>query len=165
MAKQVLYIVTGLPYSGKTILTKELVRKLGVSVASVDDFLDKYIVKNMAQKDWDKVYSQAFEKLEKLLNGGKSVVFDGASLKRSERDTLRAIANKCGVESKLIYVKTDIAEIKRRQLKNIREKTRGHLEDALLNNAIRMFEEPNEEEGAIVYEYPEDLKEWVKNCY
>ena len=164
MGKQVLYIITGLPYSGKSTLTKELVRRLDLDTASVDEYLDKgkYVVEKMVQDDWNQVYSQALNKLEKLLTEGKSVVFDGASLKKFERDTLKGIAEKLGVLSKLIYIKTDINEIKSRQLKNKQLKTRGHIKNTTLNKAIKMFEEPGANENALVYEYPADLNDWIK---
>jgi len=36
-----LYILTGLPYSGKTTLTKELVKRFGFSSVSMDDVMDE----------------------------------------------------------------------------------------------------------------------------
>lgn len=167
MDKQILYIITGLPYSGKTTLTKELVKSLGFATASVDEFLNKgkYVIEKMTQDDWNHVYSRAFKKLEKLFTEGKSVVFDGASLKRSERDTIRGIAEKLGVLSKLIYIKTDIGEIKRRQQKSKEPKTRGYVKNITLNKAIEMLEEPGTDENAIVYEYPADLRDWIEKNF
>src|SRR5215471_597441 len=108
MNKQKLYIITGLPYSGKTVLSRELMKRFGFGYASVDDEITNgnYEVTEMNQQDWKDVYFRAYEKLERLLCDSKPVVFDGASLKRSERQNLRNIAEKCGAESVLIYVNT-----------------------------------------------------------
>ncbi|GAG93899.1 unnamed protein product, partial [marine sediment metagenome] len=55
MDKQFLYIITGLPYSGKTTLKTEMMRRFGYPTVSVDEYLSKgnYIVEEMTQKDWD----------------------------------------------------------------------------------------------------------------
>ena len=89
-----LYIITGLPYAGKTTLTNELVKRFKFTAVSVDEAIDEggYVLEQMTQKDWNVVYSKAYEKLKRLLQNGKTVIFDGASLKRSERETLRQIA-------------------------------------------------------------------------
>jgi len=118
--KQALYIVTGLPYSGKTTLTNELVKRFGFAVASVDEFLDKgsYVVEKMTQEDWNKVYSQAYKKLKELLGEGKTVIFDGGSLRKSERQTLKNIVESMNILSKLIYVNTTKEEIIKRRTEN-----------------------------------------------
>jgi predicted kinase len=89
-----LYVVSGLPYAGKSVLSRELVLRFGFGYASVDDEITdgRYDVTAMSQQDWNDVYSRAYDRLETLLQGGGSVVFDGASLTRRERETLRKIA-------------------------------------------------------------------------
>lgn len=79
--KQFLYIVTGLPFAGKTTLTKKLVERFGFEVASVDEMLDKgnFVVEKMSYDDWGIVYTQAFDRLKELLKQGKSVIFDGGA--------------------------------------------------------------------------------------
>ncbi len=167
MAKQTLYIITGLPYAGKSTLTEQLIKKFDFAAASVDEFINKgkYAVDEMTQEDWNYVYSQAFKKLEGLLAEGKSVIFDGASLKRTERDTSKGIAEKQGVPSSLIYVKTNMEEIKRRQLKNKKLKTRGHVKIVTLKKAGEMFEEPTADENAIIYNGEVDLGEWIEENF
>src|SRR3982750_2369507 len=96
MSNQRLYILTGLSYAGKTTLSNELASRLGLKQASVDSEIIKggYDVGKMDQDDWNAVYSRAYDKLELYLSKGDSVVFDGASLTRHERDNLRQIASK-----------------------------------------------------------------------
>lgn len=163
MDNQTLYIVTGLPFSGKTTLITQLIKKMNLQVVSVDEFLskDQYIIEDMTQNDWNKVYSQAFEKLERMLQKGQSVVFDGGSLLKSERDCLKGIAKKLGVRSKLVYAKTNVNEIKKRVEENRRLKKRDDVEDKTLEKAIKMFEEPTGNEDAIIYHFSQDLNNWI----
>ncbi|OGM61442.1 hypothetical protein A2961_00950 [Candidatus Woesebacteria bacterium RIFCSPLOWO2_01_FULL_39_21] len=89
-------------------------------MASVDEFLDKgsYVVEKMTQEDWNKVYSQAYKKLKELLGEGKTVIFDGGSLRKSERQTLKNIVESMNILSKLIYVNTTKEEIIKRRTEN-----------------------------------------------
>ncbi len=159
-----LYIITGLPYAGKSTLTKKLVEKFNFTVTSVDKFLDTKDFKSdtMSQADWDLVYSEAYKELELYLRENKDVIFDGGSLKKSERETLREIAKKSNANSKLIYVSAPSEKIKERWLENQTTKERGHLEENSLNTAFDMFEEPTPDENPIVYTEGTDFNVWSK---
>ena len=97
-----LYVVTGLPYAGKTTLICKLVKRFDFASISVDQFIEEenLEVKNMDQKDWGRVYMRAYDGLRNLLISNKTVLFDGGSLKRSERDTLKRLPERWGVSGK-----------------------------------------------------------------
>ncbi|WP_212827295.1 ATP-binding protein [Catellatospora sp. TT07R-123] len=158
-----LYIVTGLPYSGKSVLSRELVRRFDFGYASVDDEITSggRDVTTMDQRDWNDVYARAFEKLEAMLRAGRTVVFDGASLTRAERQSLRDTAQQCGAEPVLVYVDTppEVAEARRRQ--NMTTQKRAHLHDETMSKALSMFEEPTAVERPVVYNADLDLDRWV----
>lgn len=162
----VLYSLTGLPYSGKTTLRKELIKRFGFSYISIDEIMDE---KDMwrkghpIQEDWNVAYSEAYEKLKNLLRNGDSVIFDGASLKFKERETQRQIAEECGVDWKLIYVNTPKEVIIKRRLENLETKDRGHLNKREMEVAFGMFEEPTLEENPVIYNHEMSLDDWAKN--
>ncbi|GII57940.1 hypothetical protein Pth03_63290 [Planotetraspora thailandica] len=159
-----MYIVTGLPYAGKSVLSRELVRRFGFGYASVDDEITsgRYDVTTMSQPDWNDVYSRAYDKLESLLRAGQTVVFDGASLTRSERRNLRTIAEQCGAVPVLVYVDTSPEETAERRLKNVSTRERAHLKGETMRTALGMFEEPTADERPIVYNAGLDLERWVE---
>jgi predicted kinase len=158
-----LYIVTGLPYAGKSVLSRELVRRFDFAYASVDDEITSggYDVTTMDQEDWNDVYSRAFEKLETLLRAGQTVVFDGASLKRSQRESLRDTAQRCGAEPLLVYVDTPPEEVAARRRRNLATQERAHLRDETMATALDMFEEPTAAERPVAYNSGLDLDRWV----
>lgn len=160
-----LYILTGLPYSGKTTLSRELVKRFGFSRVSMDDVIRKkgYEIEEMTQEDWNTVYSEGYDRLNNLLAEGKTVVLDLGNLKRSERNTARKIANSLGTKYKLIYLNIPVKVIKERWSRNENTKERGQLESVTLERAIKMFEEPTEEENYTVYNQDMDLEEWIKD--
>lgn len=163
MNKQVLYILTGRSFSGKTTLRKELVKRFGFSVASVDLNIEKYKmhVPQMTQKDWDLVYFETYEMLKKLLRKGKPTIHDG-NLKRSERDTVRSIAQEFKVPYKLIYINASEKEVRERWKKNQRIKNGRKMDEESFNIAQKKFEEPTSDEDPIIYTSEINLDVWIK---
>jgi len=159
-----LYTLTGLPYSGKTTLTEELVKRFGFSSVSMDDIIDQkgYEVEKMTQEDWNLVYSEGYGKLKKLLLEGRTVVLDLGNLKRSERKTAKEIAESLGSDHKLIYLDISIDGIEDRWKKNSNTKERGQLERSTLDRALNMFEKPTPDEDFVIYNQDMDLDKWVE---
>src|SRR3989344_7029857 len=164
MNKATLYILTGLPYSGKTTLTNELVKRFKFKTASVDDVMDERGLDSdaMTQEDWNYVYSEAYERLENNLKAGYSVVFDMGNLKRSERNNARKIAQKVGVDHKLIYINTPVDETRKRWTQNETTKNRGQLSDRGMQVALSQFQEPTSDENTILYNQGMDSDSWIK---
>ena len=164
MADGTLYIMTGLPYSGKTRLTKELVKLLGFKVVSMHDVMDEkgYDPETMTQENWNEVYSAGYDQLKEYLKIGCSTVLDLGNLKRSERNTAVEIAESIGAKHKLIYINTSVEEIKRRRLVNQQTKERGHLEDETMEKAMSMWEAPTSDENPILYNQDIDLNKWIE---
>lgn len=159
-----LYILIGLPYSGKTTLTQELVSRLGFSKVSIDDVINEreLEVEKMTQKDWNEVYSEGYVKVKTLLREGKTVVLDLANLKRSERQTAKNIAKSLGKDSKVIYLNIPSEEIIRRWEINEKTRDRDQLEEMTLQRAFDMFQEPAEDENYIIYHQQMDLDKWIE---
>ena len=93
--KLTLYNLTGLPYSGKSTLSKTLINQFDLQLVSVDNEIDKrnFEIDQMSQDDWNLVYSKAYEQIKSALQSEKSVLFDMGNLKRSERETAENITN------------------------------------------------------------------------
>jgi len=156
--------MVGLPYSGKTTFTKELVSRFGFEVISMDDLMDREGLDpvTMTQEDWNMVYSRGYRKLEKLLLEEKTVILDLGNLTRKERDTARAIANRVNVPFKLIYINIPVEEIMARRQKNEETKERGQLVEESMQKALDLWEEPSSDEKFVVYNQQMDLENWIK---
>jgi len=164
MTKPTLYILTGLPYSGKTTLTNELIKRFGFKTASVDGVMDERGLDSdtMVQKDWNEVYSEAYERLKANLARGNSVVFDMGHLKFSERKSSRQMAESLGIKYKLIYINTSLDEIQKRRIQNETTKERGQLSDYGMKVALSQFQEPTADENPIIYNQQMNLDNWIK---
>jgi predicted kinase len=160
-----LYIMCGLPYSGKTTLQKELVKRLGFQVVSVDRIMDE---KDMwreghpTQEDWNVAYSEAYRRMEEYLKEGKTVIFDCANLPFHEREDARKIADSLGVTHQLIYANTSKEDILRRRQENEQTKVRGHIDQEMMENAFNLFDEPTESEHPIIYNHRVNLDDWIE---
>jgi len=158
----------GLPYSGKTTLQKELVKRLGFQVVSVDRIMDE---KNMwreghpTQEDWNAAYSEAYRQIKEYLKEGKTVIFDCANLPLHERENARKIADGLGVTHQLIYVNTPKEDILRRRQENEQTKERGHLDQEMMENAFNMFDKPTESEHPIIYNQHVNLDDWIERYF
>lgn len=161
---QTLYIMTGFPYSGKTTLANELVKRFGFKTASVDDAMNelKMHEDTMSQADWNTVYSKAYDDLIEKLKNGYSVIFDMGHLKFSERESSRNVAISQRVVHKLIYVNTRMEEITKRREINASTKERGQLSDRGMKEALSQFQPPTSSENPIIYNQTMDLETWIK---
>lgn len=157
--------MTGLPYSGKSTLTRELVKRFGFEVVSVDDIMDRESMwrdGHPTQEDWDVAYSEAYETIKKYLRENKTVIFDCANLPFHERKTPRLIAESLGVNSKVIYLDISKEEILERRRKNEITKERDQLDEEDMKVAFELFDEPKSEENVIIYNQKMDLEEWIR---
>lgn len=165
MNAQTLFSITGLPFSGKTTLTNKLVDKFGLSVISVDEIMERagmWESPRPTDEDWNQAYWEAYQTLENLLKEGKNVIFDGGSLKKSERKAQRQIAEKLHPNYQLIYVNTSLKTIEQRRLKIQSTREHGQVDDQTMKNALKIWEEPTRDENPIVYSSKHDLDEWIE---
>lgn len=166
MPTNTLYIMTGLPYSGKSTLTRELVKRFGFRVVSVDDIMDReqmWREGHPTQNDWNYAYSEAYETIKRYLKNGESVILDCGNLPRHERETSKNIAESLGVKSKLIYLNISKEEIGSRRERNGEIKEREQLDDEQMKKAFELFDEPKPEEKPIFYNQQMGLEKWIKD--
>jgi len=162
MRKQIVYILCGLPFSGKTRLAKKLTEKFNFSHLNVDDLV-KARDKNgaVSEEEWKRVFTESYKKLEVLLKNGKSVMFDATNYTKSVRDQLREVAlrNKVGV--KVIFLDIPKETAKERLKENRILNKRKDVLSSDFKEVVDNFEKPTEEENVIVYKQ-EPLESWIE---
>lgn len=150
------YLLCGLPGSGKTTYAKEL-EKQGVLRLSLDEELFRQYGRNFDSRDSYKEYEKKTEAdLEVLLISkikiGESVALDYGFSKKDKRDYYKKIVEQSGGTLKLLYFKADPQELlDRLSVRNITDPVNNHVIDQEMMAMFRsQFEEPRGEDEKIV---------------
>ena len=165
-----LYILCGLPFSGKTVLTKQLVEKLDFAKVNIDDIKFSHGYEwadddHVPDKAWDKIFKESHEQTIKYLKEGKSVLYDCANLDLPSRDKLRKLASDNGFSAKLIFVDVPLETVKERWQANRTSKERFDLPDGIFQAALDSWEPPTKDENPIRYTQEMELETWIKENF
>jgi predicted kinase len=149
----ILYLLCGLPGSGKSTRAAELEREHDAIVFSEDAWVTVlYGADNARDNDKrDRIKEIQLALAMSLLSRGIDVVFDWGVWSRSERDFYRNVLAPIGATVQLIYLDVSIEELHRRiavRNKNLPPDT-FHIEPAELDQWATWFEPPDADELAI----------------
>lgn len=162
--KQILIILCGLPFSGKSTLAKFLTKHLGLTLIDLDEINSKLgigIDKPVTENEWKKTYQISYEELEKSLEAGKSVIYDATNFTNKQRDKLRSIAKKYYVQTKVIWVNPPKKEVIKRWQENRLNKNRKDVSDEDFAEVLDNFENPTKEENMLTFDQTKSIEEWV----
>ncbi len=142
-----LFIITGLPASGKTTLANKLIKEQKALLISEDEWMEKICNSYYNEEMKERIVNFQFEFAVKLLKLGTNIVMDGGYWSKEERDKLRGIAKAASADFKLFYTKASLQELKQRATernKNLAPEFKMKIED--LSLAYNRFQEPLVEE-------------------
>ena len=145
-----LYLLCGLPFSGKSTLAAELSSRLPAALVSLDAINAERGLdggQGIAEEEWARTHEIARGRTAALLDGGHSVV-DDTFCWRSLRDAFRAIATARGLATRVVFVDPPFEEIARRRRENDRARRRAPIDDAVFARVVASFEPPEEDETA-----------------
>ncbi len=161
-----LFILCGLPFSGKTTLAKALVERLGFARVDMDEINTRKGVglhgEAIVQEEWDRTYAESYRQLDQLLQAGKSVLFDAANFTKAQRDYLRSIAAKHEAATQVIYVDVSEAEARQRWQRNRITHQRYDVRDDDFAYVVRYFEAPTPDEHVLRYHPSQSVDEWIE---
>ncbi len=164
-----LYILCGLPFTGKTTLARALEQQLGIALVELDDINSVRGVglrgEAISPEEWDRTYAEAYRQLDTLLAAGQSVLFDAASFTKAQRDFLRILAGKRGASSLVIYLDVSEVEARQRWLQNRATGARYDVRDEDFAQVVNFFEPPTPEEQAVYYRPSQPADEWIQQTF
>lgn len=158
-----LYILCGLPYSGKSTFASEIVKRKNCEHVSVDQIINEMGWEGikLTESQWREIYQIAHHKIEKLLIDGRSVVYDGASQTKKQLEDLTNLALKLRKEFQIIYIKVPDTEIYNRQYLNLGTNSHLAVGRDQIDYVIHHFEEPDLTE-AIIYDESMPVDDFIK---
>ena len=161
MSNSTLYIMCGLPFSGKTTLARALANQCGCVHLDLDTIAREknlFPEEGINDEQWGHVFRQVYRQVATLLTSGKSVIFDAVNYDRIGRDRLRTIAQQSDSAVHVIYIDLPIQEIEQRRQSN---RQRAPVRDQDFVDLATKFEIPTVEENLLVYDGSQSTEEWL----
>jgi predicted kinase len=156
-----LYILCGLPFSGKSTLAQQLASATGSVLVSYDAIW--WEKKRETGESWgfDALCDLAEARLAVALEGGVSAVYDTLNNSKGWRDRLRRLAAQHGARSVVVYLNTPLAVIEERQRDNQVTGERHSVSPDTLRAEVAKFEAPGPIEEAIEFTPDTDFASWL----
>lgn len=157
--KPVVYLLCGLPGSGKTSYADNLVNEKGLTKISIDDeLISRFGVVGsdypceQHRENKKEVMKNVKEQTANHVRSGISLVLDFGVWRKSDRDYFRSLVEENGGKLKLVYFKAnkDLL-IKRLKIRNVKENgAQMSVDESGLDVAFAVFEEPSGESEIIL---------------
>jgi predicted kinase len=164
--RQHLFLLCGLPFSGKSTLGRALQKRLGIVHVEVDRFhregRNELVERSIERADWIAAYQEAYRKVESALDQGQSVVFDAVSYRRTQRDRIRRIAAKHDVPMTTIYLDVPPEEARTRLQANRNSPARANVSKTDFDEVAAGMQPPQDDEPVVRYRPDEPVDIWIE---
>jgi len=149
-SKPHIIIMVGIPGSGKTFFADQFASTFNAPTVSTDKIRNNIFEKpNYGRSEESIVNKTALYLLDEILKSGRTIVFDGSTGSRSERDFIAKTSRAAGYEPLFVWLQTEIATAKSRTLKLKTDKSTRMSEDQF-NNKVSRFTNPTHTEKFVV---------------
>jgi predicted kinase len=161
-----LYILCGIPFSGKTTLANKIAEKLGFIKIDLDEVKFELYGREITDgkispAGWDKIYQEMYGRIHHNLDDGNTVIHDTGNFTRYERGLVKDIADKLEVETIIIFVDTPKEEAYKRLLENRQINTRFNVSDEDFKDTVEEMEPPLEDEKHLILHQNDQIDEWI----
>lgn len=160
-----LYVMCGLPFSGKTTLARKIADHIKCEFIGFDSIWKELELKIDPKMDkteeWKFIIKKAHEKIKTLLKNNVSVVYDDINARYEHREALRRIAKACNATTKVIFVDTPITIIKEREKINKLTKKRHAVATENFEKALFQFQKPTYKENVIRFTPSDNIEKWL----
>jgi predicted kinase len=106
-----LFIICGLPGSGKTTLAKQIEASLSAVRMSADDWMTALSINLHAEEQRAKIEALQWELAKRLLSLRQNVVIEWGAWAKSERDGFRTEARALGARVELYFLSAPLEEL------------------------------------------------------
>lgn len=151
-----LYVVCGLPFAGKTTMSRELAEVLSDTVHVEIDQINTerglgVDATPISPTEWAETYRLAYQRADEALSAGQDVVIDATNYSRAQRDILRMTANRQGADSAVIFVDVPEDECRNRWQANRQSGGRYDVRDDDFERVADRFDPPTPDERVILF--------------
>ena len=162
MRDPVLLIVCGLPYAGKTAMSRGIAEHLD-NVVHID--IDQIHAARglglggepVALAEWPMSYQIAYERAGEALSNGQHVIFDATNYSCAQRDVLRMAARKAGARAAVVLVDATPEACRDRWHAD----TDGGMLEHEFERVVDRFERPTAAERVLIFLPGMDVRDLV----
>jgi predicted kinase len=159
MNKPILYILSGLPFSGKSLLTKEVSERTNIEIVSFDALWQE-----TAELKPDLTYEinllNCKEKIIEILKQGNSAMYDSTNLSQVHREEFRDLAQNNNAQSQVVFLDVPVEEILARRAQSLIDKTHHVVDDVHFDDALVRIERPVD---AIIIKNEKDKQDFLNS--
>lgn len=153
---KILFILCGLPYSGKTYVAKKIVAATQCAFVSIDDIFhahgyDWNTNTLPDEKGWAEIFEISYDQTRDALRKSKTVLYDSTNHTRASRDELRAVAEKSDAEVVVLLIDVPEEVVYSRREKNVHNHTSSIVSKELVGMTVAAFERPREDERVVIF--------------
>lgn len=146
--KPTLFLIVGLPYSGKSYVSQFIFQNLNIERISFDEVWVK-LSKENTHLNWEIVNSNNLEECKQTLSSHNHVVLDTYTQQNESRDIYKKFAEDNNATFSIIYIQRDIEKSRLRHMENKVSNERRSISDESLEHEIKQFVEPIIDENSI----------------
>ena len=164
MPTKTLYLLCGMPFSGKSTLGKSIAQYLDAPYISLDEINEARGLdggKGIPVEEWEKTHYLAIEQLRDLMPFQQNIIVDDTNCFRWLRDRFRNLGRQYGYETTVIFLDVPFTEIEKRIISNNKNRTRNGVKSEIIAEMKKTFEPPQPDEQTINYTLERSMKEWI----
>lgn len=155
LAKPTLFMLYGLPGSGKTHFARQLAETLHAAHVQGDRIRYELFETPRNDKQENDIVNHLMEYMtEEFLNAGVSVIYDANAMRVNQRRTLRGIARQASAQPLLIWLQTDVetafARTNQRDRRRSDDKFAAPYDRAAFDNYLSHMQNPQNEEYLVI---------------
>lgn len=155
-----LFILCGLPFSGKSTLARDLSKKTNGIIISLDKVWAELTDRKRAMVEWGEVVEEVDRLISKNLAEGNDVIYDDMNPLESHRNRVVHIANEKGAQYKIVYIDVSKKDMEDRQKHALAEDIHRIVTGEDIAKAMDQFEKPKH---AVVLKSDEDIKKFISS--
>jgi len=166
VSDQRLFVLCGLPFSGKSTLARAIATRFGPTHLELDAIVaERGPIGDglpVPRESWIAAYREAYRRMDALLAQGHSVVFDATGHRRVHRDLARRHAARFGTTTVVVALDVQEAVARARRDRNRIAPIRYDVPDAEFDLVAAEIQPPGDEEHVVRYSSAMDLDAWLQ---
>jgi predicted kinase len=161
-----LYLMCGLAFSGKSTLAREIGRRTGAQIISLDEINAErglYGGQGVPDYEWAVTHQIALQRVAAAAREGLDAIIDDTNCFRWLRENYRKAVTPFGYVTTIIFLDVPMETIRKRSSANNLKPTRGDVLPDVMQELAGKFEYPiKEEEQTLIYSPDQPLDEWLE---